>query len=201
MIALLTALLISQSPPGQPGVDSPPRPRVVLVSMEGCIPCKRLWNTSTGKGTLKPVAEDDAIDFQVIDSIVWNRQVQPALRVQVVPVIFVWPNPKQPGVRLPHQRATLDHVRQALRQSDQTCRPSSDPPAVRRAASLPYLSVNGLPERAQHSVTITGDVWLVYPNTEQMWRRHVAEDHGVAGAWKMTPQQLAEAHRDAHRAK
>ena len=187
MIPLLMTLL-AQLPPDQPGYVRA-RPRVVIITMRGCDPCKELvGDPEKGTtGTLQPLMVDPSVDVYVEDMFSWNKRTAEGFHVHTVPTVYAWHNPSEPGRRFIYPASTIGRIRDALR-----------PP--KRSTAMGWLSVNGVPAEAHHKVTITGDVWLVAPNTEQAWRRHIAEDHGVSAAWNMTPKQLAEAHRDAHRA-
>lgn len=78
-------------------------------------------------------------------------------------------------------------------------RRSVAPLSAPKIGASSWLSVNGSDPGAVHQVTVAGAAALVEPNTEQAWREHVAW-HGRRDAWSMTPQQLAQAHADAHAA-
>lgn len=198
MIAILLTILAGV-PADQPGYK-PQRPRVVIVTLRNCTPCEEV------KAALKPLMDDSAVDVIVEDLYAWNRRTADGFNVYTAPTVFAWHDPKMPGRRLEYRRRspiTLKRVREALkRRANQTPprRPLSS--SLRStgtgASRLPWLSINGIPAKAVHHVTISGPIATVSPNTESAWRRHVGDDHGIKNAGRMTPKQLAQAHSAAH---
>ena len=186
---LLLALCQLRTPPDAPGWEPPPlpkverqvvytsaKPRVVVVSMRGCAPCVRV------KLRLASLKRRKDIDYFIEDINDWNARVAPGLRVTSAPTIFVWRDPSKANGGRFGSGVTIEDIDKHLGKS----------------SAFPFLSINGSSPNAQHNVTINGSWATVHPNTETAWRRHVGEDHGIRGAYTMTPSQLAIAHARAH---
>lgn len=158
-------------------------PLVVLVSADWCTPCQQL------KEALRPWALRRDLAFVVISNE--HPAAAKIMSGRTVPQLVAWQKIGDPGKRIIGYRG---ESAAAIERSLLGLPPRTD------AAGTPYLSVLGSSPGAQHEVTVRGAPAIVEPNTEHEWRRHVAEDHGIAAAWTMTPQQLAQAHADAHNA-
>lgn len=195
----IALLLLSVIPPGAPGgeVEQPkPQPvqvavalpRVYVITLPGCPPCERL------KARLASLHNRSDLKYYIEDLRSWNARVGPNLQCRAAPVLFVWKDPSGGGVRM-GSSATLADVDRALGRN------APQQVAGRQGAALKgaFLSVNGSDPGAAYSVTVRGSPALVSPNTEAAWREHVGQDHGYRNAASMTPQQLAQAHADAHR--
>ena len=182
--------------------DAKQLPRVVVVTMQNCAPCERV------KARLRPLSRRAGIDYRIEDMATWNARVGAGLQVTIAPTVFVWQDPAKSGKRWEPKPTdpllTLGDVERwlGLNPTRLLARAKDGRQARTESRSVnyssrPFLSVNGSAPGALHSVTVNGMAAVVEPNTESEWREHVAW-HGYGNAGSMTPQQLAQAHADAH---
>ena len=170
-------------------------PLVGMVGADWCTPCQRMERTLQHWKTRADIA------YVKIDIEHPMARVVMQGQADTIPHLAV-----TTGGGTPERPAFGFHVKgeQTAAEAARRLRIPANPPPLtterRAAARGPWLSVNGSEPTARHHVTVRGPPWTVSPNTDQHWRRHVAEEHGNAAAWTMTPEQLAQAHADAHNA-
>lgn len=160
------------------GGTSPPA-LMTLAQIERAL----LGPLARGKGARLPAAREREMRLGLVDRVSATATRGPVVTARRPPSVQLRSNV---GSGLTRPEVQESRVRRFVA-------PLSAP----KIGASSWLSVNGSDPGAVHQVQVSGEAALVEPNTEQAWREHVAW-HGHTSAWSMTPQQLAQAHADAH---
>ena len=168
------------------------RALVVVVTMNGCPPCK------TTKANLAPLANRRDVEYIVEDVASWNARVNPSLRCHSLPTVYAWPDgTSNTGAGKWVGIVKLQQVEKAIKRIVAVPNESAHLRG-RPTASGAFISINGSVAGATHEVSLPGrEVYLVSPNTEQGWREHL-QYHGYRNFETMSAQELALAHINAH---